>query len=603
MNSPGNSSNDKQTPKKGNPKPIKRIPRSSPRQDRFDLLLHKQQSEAPPPAANDSSFHDEASTDIKKVPVTSEIPVEPAPESGFRYAAAGHFARKPSKREIARRRKRWLILLTVLVILGGGAYFLFTNQNLSTSPGALASNEQVATSPAAPENNDELFTETIKVDPDDSTNAVTPKEPAVSEERPQQQNLPVAQTSQTERPNAALRAEILAWFENYQANEPLEVETKISKFVGFIMEKAELSGLDYLTAIKIALANISTDLEVAQQAVKDLKPLFDAAYADLSDTQASARYHYLAGQAKILSGAINGAVQDLELSLQLDPSSELSLRALYSLYTMRGNTSKQLEIGRKLLAFVTDNGRMLSELVQVLAAAERNQEALDLLDSYPQLVLSDSGLAIQKAQLQAASGIENTQILREFKQVIQKFPDDIKARVFYLVLLDNVGEEFEINKQLARLIADLESESYLDDPIRDRYAIVAASLSWKYGSEETAEDIYRRIMESDDDMAAVAANDLAYKLAVKGERIEEAEQLAKYAHNKFPQQLSYIDTMAKIHLLRGRPAEAVEVFEQNTNVDGLNHPLAIRTLIDAYEQTGQLQKAAQLKANLPAAEQ
>lgn len=112
-------------------------------------------------------------------------------------------------------------------------------------------------------------------------------------------------------------------------------------------------------------------------------------------------------------------------------------------------------------------------------------------------------------------------------------------------------------------MAELEYQSALRQRHEFAPALVSlGNLSFEKGSLQEAENYYHRALVTAPDHPS-ANNNLAVVYLWKGERIDEAEQLAKRALEQAGPLRPYVlDTIAKIYMLKGEYVEAKEALEE-----------------------------------------
>lgn len=96
--------------------------------------------------------------------------------------------------------------------------------------------------------------------------------------------------------------------------------------------------------------------------------------------------------------------------------------------------------------------------------------------------------------------------------------------------------------------------------------ISLGNLSFEKGALEEAEDYYHRALVTAPEHPS-ANNNLAVVYLKQGQRIDEAEQLARRALEKAGPLRPYVlDTMAKIYMLKGEYVEAKEALEEAVSI-------------------------------------
>jgi tetratricopeptide (TPR) repeat protein len=89
------------------------------------------------------------------------------------------------------------------------------------------------------------------------------------------------------------------------------------------------------------------------------------------------------------------------------------------------------------------------------------------------------------------------------------------------------------------------------------------------GRKADAEKQYQKTL-SIDSKAAVAANNLAWMYAEKGENLDEALQLAQTALSALPKQAEVRDTVGWVYCKKQLWAQALPLFEQNVREEPKN---------------------------------
>jgi tetratricopeptide (TPR) repeat protein len=88
-----------------------------------------------------------------------------------------------------------------------------------------------------------------------------------------------------------------------------------------------------------------------------------------------------------------------------------------------------------------------------------------------------------------------------------------------------------------------------------------ASLYAQSGREDQAEAMFRA-WQKVQPTNPIPFNDLAYFLAERRVRLDDAEQMARRALEIAPRDLNFLDTLGFVHLQQGRPADATKVFRE-----------------------------------------
>ncbi len=137
------------------------------------------------------------------------------------------------------------------------------------------------------------------------------------------------------------------------------------------------------------------------------------------------------------------------------------------------------------------------------------------------------------------------------------------------------------------------------------YGYMGARLQLDLGNEEEARDRLLQLLRSHPDHAA-AANDLAWLLADRGERLAQAEDYAQLALRLSPS-AAVLDTLGYVQLKRGRAEAAIESFAKAVDAKP-DYATARYHLALALEETGKTGEAREqleiaLKLAFPEAEE
>ena len=127
------------------------------------------------------------------------------------------------------------------------------------------------------------------------------------------------------------------------------------------------------------------------------------------------------------------------------------------------------------------------------------------------------------------------------------------------------------------------------------------------GKLEDAERQYEKTLALDPE-AAVAANNLAYRLAEAERDLDRALQLAQTAQRRLPNEPNVADTLGWIYYRKGMTSAAIREFERSIEINPKD-PLSRYHLGLAYNQAGQIEKARrtltealEMNANFPGAD-
>jgi tetratricopeptide (TPR) repeat protein len=150
-----------------------------------------------------------------------------------------------------------------------------------------------------------------------------------------------------------------------------------------------------------------------------------------------------------------------------------------------------------------------------------------------------------------------------------------------------------------RLLEDYRKR-YPDDP----YLLeTAASNAFYRGDNETAEQLYRRLIEVGPNWV-IAYNQLGYLTMLQG-RFAEAEEYFTSYRFIAPDQANPHDSLGELYVIQGRLPEAVQSFETAVEIrkdfwDSYGHLVLTRTLLRDFAGAAQVAAAAQAVPSCPA---
>lgn len=147
---------------------------------------------------------------------------------------------------------------------------------------------------------------------------------------------------------------------------------------------------------------------------------------------------------------------------------------------------------------------------------------------------------------------QSEESLNTLKQAYQQFGGNVEVGFFYALALSEAKEYKKASRVLKKVLQT--NPAYSE--ARLQYAFTLESLK-KY--DEMEREI-QTILEADPQNAA-ALNLYAYSLAVRGERLELAQEYAARALAVDPEDASFIDTQAWIYFKQGKLNEAAELLQ------------------------------------------
>lgn len=207
------------------------------------------------------------------------------------------------------------------------------------------------------------------------------------------------------------------------------------------------------------------------------------------------------------------------------------------------------------------------------AAARYLQETADYADS--------AAKWLQVAFYQQLCGDMQT-ATDTLAEAYERFKDNVEIAYFYALALYDTGRYKQAANVLKRVLQT--NPSY--EQARLAYAFVLEAQK-KYKEMEKQ----LRLVFAQNDQNAAAYNLLAFSLAERNERVDEAEQLAAKAVQLQPQDRAFADTLAWVYYRQGKYAQALDLLE-NIDADFINANAEVAYHLGAvYAALGQYAKA------------
>jgi tetratricopeptide (TPR) repeat protein len=314
---------------------------------------------------------------------------------------------------------------------------------------------------------------------------------------------------------------------------------------------APQSALTHINVVRALLQK--GDLRQAETDVKSL----------LQQLPNSSTVHALHGRILLAKSDVPGATRAFDRALELNATDVEAIAGRVAIDLSKKRPQDGRARIESALAKAPDNPALLLTAAQLervdgkYDAAERYlRKAIEVdptnIVAYNQL----AGLYIGQNRLEEGK--------RELQELVRRRPDSIPARTMIAIIEQTQGRN--------------------DEAIKLYDAIV----------KETS-------------TAAVAANNLAYLLADRGEQLDRAIQLAQSAKQQLPENPDVSDTLGWAYYKKGMPELAIQPLEFSVQKDPKN-PLYLLHLGLAYAKAGKkdlarttLQKALSLNANVDGA--
>ncbi len=381
-----------------------------------------------------------------------------------------------------------------------------------------------------------------------------------------------------------LRERCVQWLDERIARAASEedISTLLADYVVFA--KAEAAGRPalLLTAYQLGVEKVGRTKERAASAVVALDPLLTASMEASSQPVEMAAGHYLKGRAYLLAGQVSEAIAEHEAALQASPSFSPALKALYSLYSLRNDPEGVIRAGRLLLAQYPNQPELIFQVAMRLDASGRSKEALELIERGGSEVLKDLKILALQVQAMRKTGVPPGEVLAHFTKHAPPSGTSPKADVLALVLKSSAGVSDGVVEGITDLAQKVDLSALQGNPDLTQTVVALGILAQQHDLPEVSERLLRAVIATDSQYAMQAANDLAYRFATAGIRLDEAEELALRAVRTAPGEEAFLDTLARVYLKKGDPKRALAVFlDRGLTVSNIRHPEARKTFLEA----------------------
>ncbi len=157
-----------------------------------------------------------------------------------------------------------------------------------------------------------------------------------------------------------------------------------------------------------------------------------------------------------------------------------------------------------------------------------------------------------QAAFYAQKAGNSQEALRQLRVAYQNAPDNVEVAYFYALALQQDKQP----KKAARVLKEAVTQNPQNEQLRLQYAF-ALEESKKYSEMEKQ---VKTILEQNPNQAA-AQNLLAYSLAQRGQRLDEAQTLIARALAQDPNEYAFMDTQAWLWYKQGKTQEALALLQ------------------------------------------
>lgn len=231
------------------------------------------------------------------------------------------------------------------------------------------------------------------------------------------------------------------------------------------------------------------------------------------------------------------------------------------------------------------SAQVLQAYARGLIAANRSAEASAILQPLARKEIPWRKMWLELASTDQQTAASATEWIDQIAPLVGPAPEE----QFVLALARyNVGRRFDDEASMKSAWEILKKLSEAPD-VKPSVWLMLAAADQRLGNLAQAEVEYRKALDMDVN-SAEAMNNLAYLLLLRGDRLNEASELAKKAISLSPNQPTFYDTLARIHARMGNREEAIKAFTGALNIDP-NNLEALIGLADVQAQAGKIEPA------------
>jgi len=243
------------------------------------------------------------------------------------------------------------------------------------------------------------------------------------------------------------------------------------------------------------------------------------------------------------------------------------------------------ETFRKMLTLGDDNAeRGYQQIIDTYRQAKQWQAATDVAKEAVQKLPDKNGLKMVYAAQLADMG-KPDEGLQQVKSLLSGKPEDREVYITLAQMYSRLRRWPEAEEALNKA-----SQLSLKDEDKEYVEFLRGSTYERQKKYEDAEQVFRKVLGSDPDNAAVL-NYLGYMLADRGQKLDEALIMIKKAVDLEPANGAYLDSLGWAYFKLGKYDQAEDNLTKASQHMGTD-PTVQQHLGDLYQKTGRLKLAA-----------
>jgi tetratricopeptide (TPR) repeat protein len=263
----------------------------------------------------------------------------------------------------------------------------------------------------------------------------------------------------------------------------------------------------------------------------------------------------------------------------------LFLERLGTIYRENNNPQLAIETFRKMLPLGDDNAeRGYQQIIDTDREAKDWQAATDVAKEAVQKLPNDRDLKMVYAGQLADMG-KPDEGLQQVKSLLTGKPEDREVYITLAQMYSRLKRWPEAEQSLNKA-----SQLSVKDEDKEYVEFLRGSTYERQKNYEQAEDVFRKILASDPQNAAVL-NYLGYMLADRGQKLDEALIMIKKAVDLEPANGAYLDSLGWAYFKLGKYDQAEDNLTRASQHMGAD-PTVQEHLGDLYQKTGRLKLAA-----------
>lgn len=271
------------------------------------------------------------------------------------------------------------------------------------------------------------------------------------------------------------------------------------------------------------------------------------------------------GRLFVAGNDIPGAIPLFEQVLILKPGDDAVREVLTRCYVAAGQERKALAELAFLLKKNPEDAQIAfwaGELYELLGDRDK---ALVVYNFASQHDARNLSVVLRKASLEMQA--DTRQALKTLLDAAQRFPEDVRCRVYLALLYMQLNQYSEAVKQFDDVARRIDQDESSRSQLQPLFYFWYGSACERVGRPEEAERYLARYLVANPD-SAETLNYLAYMWAERGVRLDEAQNYITKALSQDPDNGAYLDTQGWILYKRGDYSKALKCLKTALRMAG-----------------------------------